>query len=103
MRIVAYLRVSTNNQDLDQQRLAILDYAHRNRLTIDDERLIGLLGWRFGRFLALLGLLLSGLLFRGGGLLLFALLRCRSLRFDFGRLGSVFLIAGVGFDFLFRG
>ena len=36
MRTVAYLRVSTNNQDLDQQRLAILDYAHRNHLTIDE-------------------------------------------------------------------
>ena len=36
MRTVAYLRVSTGNQDIDQQRLAILDYAHRNRLTIDE-------------------------------------------------------------------
>jgi len=36
MRTVAYLRVSTGNQDIDQQRLALLDYAHRNRLTIDE-------------------------------------------------------------------
>ena len=36
MRIIAYLRVSTARQDLDQQRLAIWDYAQRNRLTIDE-------------------------------------------------------------------
>ena len=36
MRVVAYLRVSTARQDLDQQRLAIWDYAQKNRLTIDE-------------------------------------------------------------------
>ena len=36
MRVVAYLRVSTAGQDLDQQRLAIWDYAQRNRLRIDE-------------------------------------------------------------------
>lgn len=35
MKTVAYLRVSTVRQDLDQQRLAILDYAHRTQQTID--------------------------------------------------------------------
>ena len=36
MRIIAYLRVSTQSQNLDQQRLAIWDYAQKNRLTIDE-------------------------------------------------------------------
>ncbi|MBI1928947.1 recombinase family protein [Candidatus Poribacteria bacterium] len=36
MRVVAYLRVSTARQDLDPQRLAIWDYAHQHRLTIDE-------------------------------------------------------------------
>lgn len=36
MRVIAYLRVSTTRQDLDQQRLAIWDYAQKNRLTIDE-------------------------------------------------------------------
>ena len=34
MRTVAYVRVSTGGQDLDGQRLAILDYAHRQGLTV---------------------------------------------------------------------
>ena len=29
MKTAAYLRVSTEGQDLDNQRLAILDFAHR--------------------------------------------------------------------------
>lgn len=36
MRVIAYLRVSTTRQDLDQQRLAIWDYAHTHRLSIDE-------------------------------------------------------------------
>ena len=36
MKTVAYLRISTGGQDLDNQRLAILDYAHRHRLQIDE-------------------------------------------------------------------
>ena len=36
MRVIAYLRVSTTRQDLDQQRLAIWDYAQKNRLTMDE-------------------------------------------------------------------
>lgn len=36
MRVIAYLRVSTTRQDLDPQRLAIWDYAQKNRLTIDE-------------------------------------------------------------------
>jgi len=36
MRVIAYLRVSTSNQDLDQQRLAIWDYAQTHRLSIDE-------------------------------------------------------------------
>ena len=35
MKTIAYLRVSTTTQDCDNQRLAILDYAQRQRLTID--------------------------------------------------------------------
>jgi DNA invertase Pin-like site-specific DNA recombinase len=35
MKTVAYLRVSTGGQDMNTQRLAILDYAHRHRLRID--------------------------------------------------------------------
>jgi DNA invertase Pin-like site-specific DNA recombinase len=34
MRTVAYIRISTGSQDLDSQRLAILDYAHRHGLTV---------------------------------------------------------------------
>lgn len=36
MKTVAYLRVSTTNQDLDQQRLAILDYAQRHKIVVDE-------------------------------------------------------------------
>lgn len=36
MRTVAYLRISTGGQELDNQRLAILDYAHRHHLQIDE-------------------------------------------------------------------
>lgn len=33
---IAYLRVSTGGQDLDQQQLAILDYARRHRMPVAD-------------------------------------------------------------------
>ncbi len=36
MKIVAYLRISTAGQDCDNQRLAILDYAHQRKITIDE-------------------------------------------------------------------
>lgn len=36
MKTVAYLRVSKKTQNLDQQRLAILDYAQRHNITIDE-------------------------------------------------------------------
>jgi DNA invertase Pin-like site-specific DNA recombinase len=36
MSTIAYLRVSTEGQDLDQQRLAILDYAQKHRVTVDE-------------------------------------------------------------------
>ena len=36
MKTIAYLRISTPDQDCDNQRLAILDYAHRHRMTIDE-------------------------------------------------------------------
>ena len=36
MAPIAYLRVSTGAQDLDQQRLAIFDYAKKQRLTADE-------------------------------------------------------------------
>lgn len=35
MKTWAYLRVSTGGQDLDSQKLAILDFAQRERITID--------------------------------------------------------------------
>lgn len=35
MKTVAYLRVSTGGQDVANQRLAILDYARKHRLTVD--------------------------------------------------------------------
>ena len=34
MRTVASIRVSTGGQELESQRLAILDYAHRHGLTV---------------------------------------------------------------------
>lgn len=36
MKTIAYLRVSTGCQDVSNQRLAILDYAHNHRLQIDE-------------------------------------------------------------------
>ena len=35
-QILAYLRTSTDKQDLDQQRLQILAYAEQHQLQIDD-------------------------------------------------------------------
>lgn len=35
MKTIAYLRVSSGSQDINHQRLAILDYAQRNRLQVD--------------------------------------------------------------------
>jgi len=34
MKTIAYLRISTNKQDLDNQRLAIWDYTYKNNLQI---------------------------------------------------------------------
>lgn len=36
MKTIAYLRISTTGQDLDTQRLAILDYAHQHQVAIDE-------------------------------------------------------------------
>ena len=36
MNTYAYLRVSTSTQDIDSQRLAVLDYAQIQKLTIDE-------------------------------------------------------------------
>ena len=36
MKAIAYLRISTISQDCDNQRLAILDYAHRRKINIDE-------------------------------------------------------------------
>jgi DNA invertase Pin-like site-specific DNA recombinase len=36
IKTTAYLRVSTGGQDLDQQKLAILDYARRHRTPVTD-------------------------------------------------------------------
>ena len=35
-KTIAYLRVSTSKQDLKNQKLAILDYAQKNIIRIDD-------------------------------------------------------------------
>src|SRR5690606_17248196 len=35
-KILAYLRTSTDKQDLNNQRLEILEYARRNDLRVDD-------------------------------------------------------------------
>ena len=35
-RVIAYVRVSTDQQDVNKQRLEILDYANRNKITIDE-------------------------------------------------------------------
>jgi DNA invertase Pin-like site-specific DNA recombinase len=35
-KVLAYLRTSTDKQDLDQQRLQILDYARTHQLDVDD-------------------------------------------------------------------
>jgi len=36
VKTIAYLRVSKESQDVDNQRLAILDYAHRNKFRVDE-------------------------------------------------------------------
>jgi len=36
MKTVAYLRISTSGQDIDNQRLAILDYAHQHQIMVDE-------------------------------------------------------------------
>ena len=36
MKTIAYVRVSKSTQDLENQRYEILEYAHRNKMTIDD-------------------------------------------------------------------
>ena len=35
-KILGYLRVSTDKQEINNQRLEILNYAQRERMTIDD-------------------------------------------------------------------
>ena len=35
MKITAYLRISTGGQELNNQKLAILDYAQKEKLQID--------------------------------------------------------------------
>lgn len=35
MKTVAYLRVSSSQQDIDSQKLALMEYAHREKLVID--------------------------------------------------------------------
>jgi DNA invertase Pin-like site-specific DNA recombinase len=35
-RIIAYLRTSTDKQDLQAQKLEILEYAQQNRMQVDD-------------------------------------------------------------------
>jgi hypothetical protein len=38
MTTIAYMRVSTGGQEVDPQRLAILDYAHRQGLKVDAQK-----------------------------------------------------------------
>lgn len=33
---IAYVRVSTNKQDLDSQKLEIMEYCHKNNITLDE-------------------------------------------------------------------
>ena len=35
-KIIAYLRASTDKQDLNNQKLEILEYARKNHLEVDD-------------------------------------------------------------------
>lgn len=42
MKTLAYLRISKNTQDIDNQHLAILDYAHKNKIEIDEFIEIGI-------------------------------------------------------------
>lgn len=35
-KTVAYLRVSTNKQDINNQKLEILEYARHNHLRVDE-------------------------------------------------------------------
>ena len=35
-RVIAYVRVSTDEQDVNKQRHEILEYAHQNKMTIDE-------------------------------------------------------------------
>jgi len=35
-KIIGYLRISTNKQELDNQRLSIMDYAHSKNITVDE-------------------------------------------------------------------
>ena len=36
MAVIGYIRVSTDQQDLDKQRHLLLEYAHKNKVVIDD-------------------------------------------------------------------
>ena len=36
MKSIAYIRVSTGDQDLSNQKLAILDYAHNHKISLDE-------------------------------------------------------------------
>ena len=35
-KIIGYIRVSTEKQDLEKQRHLLLDYAHQNQMLIDE-------------------------------------------------------------------
>ena len=41
-RVVAYVRVSTDEQDVSKQRLKIVEYAHQNALTISESLFLSL-------------------------------------------------------------
>ena len=35
-KVIAYIRASTNKQDVDNQKLEILEYARKNDIKVDD-------------------------------------------------------------------
>ena len=35
-KIIAYLRISTNEQDLKNQKFELLEYSHKNNFKIDE-------------------------------------------------------------------
>ncbi len=45
-QVIGYLRVSTNTQDMNNQKLEIVEYARQNKLTVDDFIGIQISSWK---------------------------------------------------------